>query len=194
MDVLIALCAISAVVMAIKAFSRSRSLAATILALDARVDALDRRLSRLGGQPTLVPEEPPAEAFVPQILAAAPATASALPEKSPELAMSATLPIPSTRSWEKVLVENWLVWLGGLALALGAAFLVKLSVDYGLLTAVVRVLLGVLLGIGLWAGAEWLAWGQPPRPGRRTSARRSLRLAQRRFSPASTPPASSMEC
>ena len=71
MDVLIALCAIAAVVMATKAFSRSRSLAATILALDARVDALDRRLSRLGGQPTLVPEEPPAEAFVPQILAAA---------------------------------------------------------------------------------------------------------------------------
>jgi len=60
-----------------------------------------------------------------------------------------------------VLVENWLVWLGGLALALGGAFLVKLSIDYGLLTPVVRIVLGVLLGIGLWAGAEWVVWGEP---------------------------------
>jgi uncharacterized membrane protein len=59
------------------------------------------------------------------------------------------------------LVENWLVWLGGVALALGGAFLVKLSIDYGLLTPPVRVALGVLLGLALWAGAEWIVWGEP---------------------------------
>jgi hypothetical protein len=62
---------------------------------------------------------------------------------------------------EEILVENWLVWLGGVALALGGAFLVKLSIDYGLLIPAVRVALGVLLGLSLWAGAEWIVWGEP---------------------------------
>ena len=69
---------------------------------------------------------------------------------------------PAEKGWEEILVENWLVWLGGVALALGGAFLVKLSIDYGLLTPAVRVTLGVLLGLALWAGAEWIVWGVPP--------------------------------
>jgi uncharacterized membrane protein len=58
---------------------------------------------------------------------------------------------------ERLLVENWLVWVGGLALALGGAFLVKLSIDHNLLTPVVRVVLGVLLGLTMSGAAEWLA-------------------------------------
>ena len=161
MDVLITLCAIAAVVMAGKAFSRSHVVAANIRVLNTKVEALDRRLSRLDREPMPATEGLPAEALVPQLLAEAPATASALPEKAPHVAGAPTSAISSSRDWEKLLVENWLVWLGGLALALGAAFLVKLSVDHGLLTPVVRVLLGLLFGVGLWAGAEWLAWGQP---------------------------------
>ena len=63
-------------------------------------------------------------------------------------------PAPAGKGWEEILVENWLVWLGGVALALGGAFLVKLSIDYGLLAPGVRVVLGVLLGLALWSGAE----------------------------------------
>ena len=48
-----------------------------------------------------------------------------------------------------------------MTLALGGAFLVKLSIDYGLLTPPVRVILAVLLGIGLCAGAEFLARREP---------------------------------
>jgi uncharacterized membrane protein len=55
------------------------------------------------------------------------------------------------------LAENWLVWLGGLTLALGGAFLVKMSIDYGLLTPTVRTILGVLLGVGLAIGADRIA-------------------------------------
>ena len=76
--------------------------------------------------------------------------AAAAPARSPLL----------PEGWERILVEHWLVWLGGLALALGGAFLVKFSIDTGLLTPPVRVVLGVLLGIGLWGGAEWVAWGE----------------------------------
>ncbi len=63
--------------------------------------------------------------------------------------------------WEPKIVENWLVWLGGGALALGGAFLVKLSIDYGLLTPAVRVMLASVFGIGLAGAAEWLRRREP---------------------------------
>ena len=88
---------------------------------------------------------------------------------------AATAAAPGNR-WEQVLAENWLVRLGGLTLALGGAFLVKLSIDYGLLTPAVRVILGVLLGVGLAAGADRIA--------RRESASGSERTA-----PSYVPPA-----
>ncbi len=159
MDLLITLCVIAATIMAMRAFSRSRVLAANILALNNKVEALDRRLSRLDDQRKLVPEGPPAETLAHRVPDEAEA-ASTFPQETPEPALAPASPIATGQTWEKVLVENWLVWLGGLALALGAAFLVELSVDYNLLTPVVRVLLGVLLGIGLWAGAQWLTWGE----------------------------------
>jgi uncharacterized membrane protein len=64
--------------------------------------------------------------------------------------------------FEQRLVENWLVWLGAVTLALGGSFLVKLSIDYGLLIPPVRVALAVLLGIGLCVGAEWLSRREHP--------------------------------
>jgi uncharacterized membrane protein len=75
------------------------------------------------------------------------------PPPSPPLPRAAA----AGRSFEQRLAENWLVWLGGVALALGGVFLVKLSIDYGLLTPPVRVVLAVLLGLGLCGASEWLA-------------------------------------
>ena len=46
------------------------------------------------------------------------------------------------------------VWLGGIALALAGFFLVKYSIDTGLLTEKVRVVLGVLFGLSLLAGSS----------------------------------------
>jgi uncharacterized membrane protein len=48
------------------------------------------------------------------------------------------------------------VWVGGVALALGGIFLVRYSIEQGLLGPGVRVLLGALLGMALVAGGEWL--------------------------------------
>jgi uncharacterized membrane protein len=154
MDWLLTLCVIAASVLAAKAFSRTRALTATILALQASVEVLDQRLSRFEDLPATVPEAPPPEAALPE---------EAAGESTP-LPGQIAAPLPSTRAekgWEEILVENWLVWLGGVALALGGAFLVKLSIDYGLLIPGVRVALGVLLGLALWAGAEWIVWGEP---------------------------------
>ena len=191
MDWLLTLCVIAASVLAAKAFFRTRALTATILALKASVEVLDQRLSRFDDPPTSVPactgEAPPAEAALPEEpfgeFTAFPAQIAApLP------------PALAGKGWEEILVENWLVWLGGVALALGGAFLVKLSIDYGLLTPAVRVALGVLLGLALWAGAEWIVWGVPPQLARPTCRRHSRQPARRRSSPASMPPTSCTGC
>jgi len=48
------------------------------------------------------------------------------------------------------------VWVGGLALALGAIFLVRYSIEQGFVGPGVRVTLGALLATALIVAAEWL--------------------------------------
>src|ERR1700730_5477987 len=155
MEFLNTLWVIAAAVLAGRAFFRTRSLAANVVALDARIARLELRLSGRDSPPMIAPEAPPVEAPLPEQQISPSEPVAAAEEAVPEQ------PTASGKSWEEVLVENWLVWLGGLALALGGAFLVKLSIDYGLLTPLVRIVLGVLLGIGLWGGAAWVVWEEP---------------------------------
>lgn len=58
--------------------------------------------------------------------------------------------------FEKDLSSRWMIWLGGIAFALGGAFLVKYSIDAGLLNPAVRVVMGTLLGIALTIAGEIL--------------------------------------
>ncbi len=48
------------------------------------------------------------------------------------------------------------VWIGGIALALGAFYLVKYSIDNNLLSPAVRVFFGVVLGCAFLFGARWI--------------------------------------
>ena len=148
MDWLLTLCVIAASVLAAKAFSRTRALKATILALKTSVEILDQRLSRFEDLRASVPEAPLPEA--------PPDETVGVSAPFPAQMAAPLAPVPAGKGWEEILVENWLVWVGGVALALGGAFLVKLSIDYGLLTPAVRVVLGVLLGIGMAVGGEWV--------------------------------------
>ncbi len=66
---------------------------------------------------------------------------------------------PKSRSWddfEQLVGARWSVLLGGFAVALGAIFLVKYSIDAGLLGPAARVTLGALFSAALLAGGEWL--------------------------------------
>ena len=86
--------------------------------------------------------------------------------------------------WEQVLAENWLVWLGGIALALGGAFLVKLSIDYGLLTPAARRLSsqrcsGLDCASPLIESHAARGGSTPTEPARRMSHRRLRRQVQR---------------
>src|ERR1700719_4370864 len=133
MDWLLTLCVIAASVLAAKAFFRTGALTATILALKASVEVLDQRLSRFEDLPATIPDAPPA--VIP--LSGAPLPGEAVGESTPFAAQIAAP--PAGKGWEEILVENWLVWLGGVAWALGGVFLLTLSIDYGLLTPAVCV-------------------------------------------------------
>jgi len=87
-----------------------------------------------------VPEPPPP---VP------PATDRAPPPASP------ARPAPPAMGFEERFGTQWVVWVGGLALALGGFFLVRYSVQQGLIGPGVRVTLGALLAIALIAAGEW---------------------------------------
>ena len=64
-----------------------------------------------------------------------------------------TKPAPA-ESLENLLGARWAVWAGGLALALGGVFLVRYSIESGLLGPGVRLTLAALFGLALIAAGE----------------------------------------
>src|SRR5437899_2481493 len=72
-------------------------------------------------------------------------------------AMAATpppLPQPEP-GFEERIGTRWVVWIGGLTLALGGFFMVRYSIDAGLIGPGVRVLLGGAFALALLAAGEW---------------------------------------
>src|SRR5215208_1191052 len=74
---------------------------------------------------------------------------SALPSVPPPL------PEAPAKSFEERFGASWVVWIGGLALALGGIFMVQYSIEAGLVGPGVRVFLGGLLATCLVAAGEW---------------------------------------
>lgn len=72
-------------------------------------------------------------------------------------------PPPPRPDLESRLTGRWLVWIGGVALALGGAFLVQVSIESGLLGPGPRVLLGLLLAVALIGVGERLRRHPPAR-------------------------------
>ena len=64
-------------------------------------------------------------------------------------------PLPVEPSFEERIGTRWVVWVGGLTLALGGFFLVRYSIDAGLIGPEVRVTLGGLFALALLALGEW---------------------------------------
>jgi uncharacterized membrane protein len=159
----IPIAAVVGVVMAIGTRDRLRSLEQRLVRLE-RV--LEGRRAAVAGrpQPTApqpaalepmsgVPTEPPAPEPPSQAPSPAPSPppkpARALPPTSP------TRPARPAMGFEERFGTQWVVWVGGLALALGGFFLVRNSIQQGLIGPGVRVALGALLAIALIAVGEW---------------------------------------
>ncbi len=70
-----------------------------------------------------------------------------------ERAEASEIPRPSL---EESITSRWMVWLGSVALAFGGIFLIKYSIDQGLLGPATRVSLAGLVGVGLVVLGEWV--------------------------------------
>jgi uncharacterized membrane protein len=95
--------------------------------------------------PPLVPETSPVE------------PAGAEPSVAPD-ATDAPIPSPlpqPARGFEETIGTRWVVWIGGLTLALGGFFMVRYSIEAGLLGPGVRTLLGGLFALALLGAGEW---------------------------------------
>jgi len=57
---------------------------------------------------------------------------------------------------EERLGTRWVVWVGGVALALGAMFLVRYSIEQGLIGPGMRIFLGALFAAALIGAGEWM--------------------------------------
>lgn len=157
-------------------FVINRGAAKRIDRLEAELGEVRERLLRVSGAtaaPSAIPmeTEEPADVAQPQTVAetvtaeeppldgapyqSAPAS---LPEENTELlataARSKATAAAPAESLENLLGARWAVWAGGLALALGGVFLVRYSIESGLLGPGVRLTLAALFGLLLIAAGE----------------------------------------
>ncbi|UWU94729.1 DUF2339 domain-containing protein [Bradyrhizobium sp. CB1015] len=78
------------------------------------------------------------------------------PPLEPSTGADAPPPVPEAApGFEERLGTRWVVWIGGLALALGGFFMVRYSIEAGLLGPGVRVFLGGLFAAALLSAGEW---------------------------------------
>jgi uncharacterized membrane protein len=153
-------------IIAVAALVKAVGLAEQLQRLEARLAALER------GPPAAAPEaslSPPPAAVAPPPAAepiaerVAEHTAAASEPAAPAPAIPASLappgpPLPSAPSkmgFEERFGTQWAVWIGGIALALGGIFLVRYSIEQGLLGPGMRVMLGGLLATALVGAGEW---------------------------------------
>ena len=173
MDI-IGLVILGVVIFALVAF---RSLQNRVQTLERDLKAVEDRLAQLGASATqAVPEAdnqaPQVEEETPEA-EDAPETATARVDAEdevltePSAAASVPPPLPSIDAapdvepergfdLESAIGGRWSVLLGGVAIALGSLFLVRYSIEAGLLGPAARVTGGVLLSIALFVGGEWL--------------------------------------
>ncbi|MCK1617917.1 DUF2339 domain-containing protein [Bradyrhizobium sp. 159] len=162
-DVFALILAIAAFLIAIKASSQAAELRRRLSSLEEMFDA-----QRQVKPPPLTPtwEQAPATAtaaaepppLAPEAEQAPPALAE--PVSPPPLGTSteadAPPPLPAPApGFEERLGTRWVVWIGGLALALGGFFMVRYSIEAGLVGPGVRVFLGGLFALALLGAGEW---------------------------------------
>lgn len=154
--------ALIAVIWARKANNRSHE-------LNARLTQLETSLAS-GTRPSAIPADAPiAPPIAPETATSetterAPSTPPPLPPAGSRYRETVDGDIPETPAapaaqagpgFEERIGTRWVVWVGGLTLALGGVFLVKYSIEAGLLGPEVRVLLGGLFALALLAVGEF---------------------------------------
>lgn len=145
-----------AIAIAVVAFVSARKAMNDSAALRTRIDALEAAArSVISAPPAVAPTLAPADHADETIAEPAPAPEVAV--APPPLPPDATAPpLPEAGpGFEERIGTRWVVWVGGLTLALGGFFMVRYSIEQGLLGPGVRVLLGGLFALALLAAGEW---------------------------------------
>lgn len=162
-DVFALIIAIAAFLIAIKVSSQAAELRRRLSSLEEMFDA-QRRVQppplvptweQAPASPTAAAEPPP---LAPDAEAPPPLFTEDVSFPAPETSTEATAPPPLPAlapGFEERLGTRWVVWIGGLALALGGLFMVRYSIEAGLLGPGVRVFLGGLFALALLGAGEW---------------------------------------
>jgi uncharacterized membrane protein len=156
--------AIVALIVARKAFNQTAT-------LRARLDAIEATALPAGAvAPTLTPlqEVEQGLAASPSVAAEQPATVGEIETAAPAAEAQDAAPTAATDGaatppplpqpqpgFEERIGTRWVVWVGGLTLALGGFFMVRYSIEAGLLGPGVRTVLGGLFALALLAAGEW---------------------------------------
>ena len=150
-------------VIAIAAFIFARKALNQAKALRARLDLFETA-ARKSASPPPIPTpwvgEPSVAAIVAEVAETETAAQPSPPESTPvpppipEVATSPSAP-QAGPGFEERLGTRWVVWVGGLTLALGGFFMVRYSIEQGLLGPGVRTLLGGLFALALIGAGEW---------------------------------------
>lgn len=136
---------------------------------DARVDALKAEVASLslevvklhsqikrGPPPGTQEQEIQSPAFVEPAGVVSGQLAEPEPEEHPEPTHHAPSMPREPSPIVAALQENWMVWLGGLSVALAGIFMVSHSINAGLIGPLQQLTLALLTGLALHAGAEFL--------------------------------------
>jgi uncharacterized membrane protein len=153
-------------VIAVAAFIVARKTSGEAASLRARLEAVEASQQRpwapLPLQDAAAPDAaaPPSQPTTTSVPATGPLASGADDEvAAPEPAAAHTgampPPLPSPApGFEERLGTRWVVWIGGLTLALGGFFMVRYSIEAGLLGPGVRTLLGGAFALALLAAGE----------------------------------------
>lgn len=115
-----------------------------------------RAMPAAAAEPEVAVDEAPPIPELPELVSSwEPPAASPPPAAEPEEQAAATPPSRGPKfDFEDMFGRRLPIWGGGIALAIAGVFLVRFSIEAGLLTPQVRVALSFLFGFALVAGAE----------------------------------------
>src|SRR5262249_48160799 len=154
MDGLAILLALIALIVAFGARRGSAALHAKLVGIQDELRSLQAQVASFATVPPASAPAKPALAEPPSLQPAPVEMATAASEPlagAPESPPPAGLPPATAATLEERLGTRWAVWVGGLALALGGVLLVRYSIEQGIFSPGVRVLLGVVFSLALLA-------------------------------------------
>jgi uncharacterized membrane protein len=151
---------IVALVTAAGAREQMRALERRVIALErSRPQAPDAAPAAIPRAPTPEPAEPSSATATPPVVPTAAAPAPAQPPVAPPPPPPRPTPAPARAepavSLEEQFGTRWVVWAGGLALALGGFFLVRYSIEQDLFGPRAKIFFAGLLAAALIVAGEW---------------------------------------